>query len=224
MLKYENINLVKDAEQRMKYDRYRWGHNSHSRDSDTLLVFTQGTQAEADAKSNLDFCLDVGRKFNADYLVLHEDAIQFVGKNIREGVLDFLMPADWSKKYMEWADTRNIHVSNSSSGLGEVYSFNPWRRAFADTKTRGIYKVDTGTRIKNRRQIIEAFWSFGFATQRGRTLSVSSIRYSGSRDELEELTQQANKYWNRRFSSDVAKKIVSAYRSINRYAAWPGAW
>jgi hypothetical protein len=34
----------------------------------------------------------------------------------------------------------------------------------------------------------------------------------------------AERHWNRRNTSDVAKKLVSAWRSINRYAAWPGSW
>jgi hypothetical protein len=78
--------------------------------------------------------------------------------------------------------------------------------------------------MTRREDIIRAFWSLGFATWRGRPYSIARLRWSGEREELEELTSLAGRYWRNRSRSDVAKKIVSAHRSINRYAAWPGAW
>jgi hypothetical protein len=87
-----------------------------------------------------------------------------------------------------------------------------------------VYDVTTGQRMTRRETIIRAFWDLGFATWRGRPYSVARLRWSGERAELEELTALAGRYWPNQYRSDVAKKIVSAHRSINRYAAWPGAW
>ena len=89
---------------------------------------------------------------------------------------------------------------------------------------QGIYDVATGRRLTNRREIIERMWALGFAAQRGRPLLIARVRWTGNRQELEHVTQLAQQYWDRRHQSDMAKKMVSAFRSINRYAAWPGAW
>jgi hypothetical protein len=223
MLTYQNIYAVQSAQERLRQG-YRWGFGHHTKDSDALLVFTQGQEAKQDAQRNLDFCLDTGRRYHADYLVLHNNMIQFVGQRIREGVMDALAPGAWRQEYMTWSDSRGIDSSTDYSGRGELYSLRPWRKAFADSSTRGIYEVATGKRIKNRQDIIERFWSLGYATWRGRPPRVASVRWSGNREELEMLTSMAEKYWYRRHQSNVAKKMCSAYTSINRYAAWPGAW
>lgn len=223
MLKYETIYQVRDARERLKRNSYR--HTTHfTRDSDTMLVFTIGSKADAEAQNNLDFCLDVGRRFDAQYLVLHENKIQFVGAQIKSHIMKELAPDAWRKEYMAWSDSRNIDFMDDGSGLGEFYSFRPLRRAFADKNTQGIYDIATGQRIKNRREIITRFWDLGFAAQRGQPLSVCPIRWSGRRDELEDLTEIADRHWRRKNTSEVAKKIVSSFRSINRFAAWPGAW
>jgi hypothetical protein len=67
-------------------------------------------------------------------------------------------------------------------------------------------------------------WALGFAAHRGRPLSIAKIRWTGSRQELELATQLAEQHWDRRRTSDVARKLCSVFTSINRYAAWPGAW
>lgn len=223
MLKYAEIHQVVQAQERLRTNYYRFG-STHNRDSDALLVFTLGQEAEQQAQKNLEFCQDIGRRYQAEYLVLHDNKIQFAGRRIREGIMDALAPGAWRNEYMEWTDSRSIDIGSDSSGLGECYSMRPWRRAFAMSHTRGIYELGTGNRLKNRRDIIERFWSLGYAAWRGRPLSVASIRWSGSREELEVVTQLADRYWSRRHSSDAAKKMVSAYTSLNRYAAWPGAW
>lgn len=225
MLEYKNLHAVKQARLRLKHDRYRWSNEGKSKDEDSLVVFTIGHKADDDAKHNLEFCLHTGRNFNAEYLVLHDNLIQFVGKQIKPGIVDSLIPKPWRQDYDSWVGQRGqIDVYDEGSYPGEVYAMRFWRRAFATQLTQGIYELSTGQRIKNRREIIQRFWDLGFASQRGVPLSVCKIRYSGSRNELEELTKMADRYWSNRHKSDVAKKTVSMYNSINRYAAWPGAW
>jgi hypothetical protein len=223
MLAYQNIYSIGQAQDRLRRG-YRWDASGNTKDSDAMLVFTQGPEAEREAQHNLDYSLDTGRRYHADYLVLLDNKIQFVGRRISEGVIDALAPSEWRREYMKWSDSRNIDMSSDSSGYGEHYSLRPWRRVFANSKTRGVYEIGTGNRIKNRQDIIERFWSLGYATWRGRPLSVASVRWSGNREELTMLTDLAEKYWYRRSQSDVAKKMCSAYTAINRYAAWPGSW
>lgn len=225
MLAYQTIYQVEQAQDRLRRDagRYRW-NTSHTFDSDTLLVFTMGQEAEQAAQNNLDFCLGIALDHDVDYLVLHDNKIQFLGRRIREGIMTTVAPGPWAQDYMTWSDSRSINISSDNSGQGELYGLRSWRRAFATRKTQGIYEVASGTRLKNRRDIIERFWSLGYAAWRGRPLCVSSVRQTGTRAELEVLTKLADQYWHRRHSSDAAKKMCAAYTSLNRYAAWPGAW
>jgi hypothetical protein len=223
MLAYKNIYAVRDAQERLS-GNYRWGTGHNTRDSDTLVVFTIGTKADEDAANNLNFLLKVGKTHGANYLVLHENKIQYLADHADNKLEQDLFPKDWIAQYLEWTESENLHFDIQDSGQGFCHSFRPWRRSFATRKTRGIYDLSTGTRLTNRQGIIERMWDHGFAAWRGRPLSVASIKWSGSREELEELTDIADRHWNRRHKSDMAKKMCSAYTAINRYAAWPGAW
>lgn len=223
MLKYENIHAIRDAEERLR-GNYRWGAGNHTKESDTLLMFTVGTQAEQDAIDNLDFLLSLGKKHSATHLVLHGNKIQYLADHNSNGIEQDLLPTEWTQRYREWVDSPNIDFTVQDSGQGFCHSFRIWRRAFATRKTHGIYDLSTGVRLTNRQEIIERIWNHGFAAWRGRPLAVANIKWSGSREELEDLTVIADRYWNRRHKSDMAKKMCSAYTAINRYAAWPGAW
>lgn len=224
MLHYQTIYQIRDARYRLKKDYYTYGRTTHTKDADTMLVFTHGSIADQQAKENLNFLLDAGRKFNAELLVLHEGKIQFAGRNMSPEIQSWVLPADWCHEWQEWSDSRSIDARFDDSGLGESFTIRFWRRCFADNKTQGVYDVASGTRLTNRKETIRKFWALGFAAWRGRPLAVAEIRHTGTRNDLLEISELANKYWSRRFQSDVAKKIVSTYRSINRYAAWPGAW
>ncbi len=223
MLKYENIYAIRDAEERLRRG-YRWGSGNHTQASDTLLMFTIGSKAEEDATSNLDFLIALGQKHGASHLVLHGNKIQYLASHANNELEQDLLPREWVKKYLEWIDSKNLEFGIQDSGQGFCHSFRPWRRAFATRKTHGIYDLSTGRRLTNRQNIIERIWDHGFAAWRGRPLSVANIKWSGTREELEDLTNIADRYWNRRHKSDMAKKMCSAYTSINRYCAWPGAW
>lgn len=223
MLKYENIYAIRDAEERLRRG-YRWGTGHHTKESDALLMFTIGPTAEQDAKDNLEFVLSVGQKHGAAYVVLHGNKIQYLTNNANNGLEQDLAPKDWMTKYQDWIDSKNIDFTIEDSGQGFCHSLKSWRRAFATPKTHGIYDVHKGIRLTNRHGIIQCMWDHGFAAWRGRPLGVASVRWSGTREELEDLTVIADRYWTRRYKSDMAKKMCSAYTSINRYAAWPGAW
>ena len=223
MLKYENIYAICDAEERLRRG-YRWGAGHHTKDSDALLMFTIGPKADEDAANNLDFLLTLGQKHSATHLVLHANKIQYLANDATNGIEQDLLPTEWTQQYQEWLESKNLEFAVHESGQGFCHSFRTWRRAFATRKTHGIYDLATGRRLTNRQEIIERIWDHGFAAWRGRPLSVANIKWSGSREELEDLVKIADRYWSRRHKSDMAKKMCSAYTSINRYAAWPGAW
>jgi hypothetical protein len=91
-------------------------------------------------------------------------------------------------------------------------------------KHQGIYRVSDGRRITNRQEIIESFWQYGFAARRGRPLTIAGQRWVGDRDEIEHISNLEQQYRLRDRRSEIANRIVNTYRSLIRYAAWPGHW
>ena len=189
-----------------------------------FLRLQAAQQAEEDAVNNLDFLLTIGKKNGASHLILHDNCVQFLSHDANDQLEQDLLPQHWVEEFNEWTDSRQLDFEVQYSEQGFCYSFRTWRRSLATRKTHGIYDLATGTRLTNRQEIIQRMWDHGFAAWRGRPLRVASIRWSGTRSELEDLTCIADRYWNRRLQSDMAKKMCSAYTAINRYAAWPGAW
>ena len=231
MLKYQTINEANQVQDRLRrnhYGRNLWRSDTHTRDGDTLSLFTLSPEAERDSKANFDLVMATARHYGQTLLCIKPTQIQVAGtgdSGRTQAVADALFPKDWIKSYEEWIDSSHGGRPRlEQSLLGEVCEFYTYRPAFCLRGQQGVYDVATGRRLTNRREIIERMWDLGFAAQRGRPLSIARIRWTGQRDELEEISELADRYWNRRYTSEAAKKLVSAWRSINRYAAWPGSW
>lgn len=230
MLVYENIYKVKQALARIKRNGYRWGSGSsvHSLENDKVMAFTFGEQAQKDSQHNVDFVFSQARDCGAKMLVLKDAAIQVVTNNGRgEDVAHSMFRRDWLEQFNQWCDSKQMKINwrLENSGVGECVSFQHYLDCFFMPEHVGVYDVATGKKVTNRQSIIQQFWDMGFATWRGRPLGVAQLKWSGTRDELEELTELAAKHWQngRNNRTEVSAKIVSAWRSINRHAAWPGA-
>jgi len=228
MLRYEQIYEVSGARRRLKkgQDRYSYRYDGRTRDNDQLSLFTFESAAMADSAHNLDFLLAQARGYNQRYVILTDTKIQIAGEHDTEHVANAIAPRAWLRDFAEWLEAHHGHSAPAVDDTrhGSVVTLQSWRHCFCLKEHQGVYDVTTGRRMTRREDIIRAFWSLGFATRRGRPCSIARLRWSGEREELEELTALADRYWRSHSRSDVAKKITSAYRSINRYAAWPGSW
>jgi hypothetical protein len=231
MLRYEHIYEVSGARRRLgnrthRRDPYAWRQDGRNRDADQLALFTFESAALADSAHNLDFLLAQARGHDQRYVVLTDTKIQIAGEHDTERVAAAIAPREWQQDYLKWTEANGGHAAPTVEDTrhGSVVTLQSWRHCFCLKEHQGVYDVTTGRRMTRREDIIRAFWSLGFATRRGRPYSIARLRWSGEREELEELTALAGRYWNRQYRSDVAKKITSAHRSINRYAAWPGSW
>jgi hypothetical protein len=231
MLRYETIYEVSGARRRLgnrthRRDPYAWRQDGRNRDADQLSLFTFETPALADSANNLDFLLAQARGYNQRYVVLTDTKIQIAGEHDTEHVANSIAPPEWQRDFAEWLEYQSGYNAPAVDDTrhGSTVTLQSWRHCFCLKEHQGVYDVATGRRMTCREDIIRAFWDLGFATWRGRPYSIARLRWSGEREELEELTALASRYWNSKYRSDVAKKIVSAHRSINRYAAWPGAW
>jgi hypothetical protein len=230
MIGYERIYEINRVRRRLKQDRYGgyFGTTDHTRDGDRLQEFTLGPAAVAQSQANLDTCLAIAREYEQDLVVIKPYVIQIAGSTgsgRSELVAGRLWPRQWLVEHSRWLDGSGPTApSLDATEQGEVAAFYSYRACLCLNEHQGVYEASTGRRLTNRRDTIQRIWDLGFAAVRGRPLAIARTRWTGTRAELETITQLADRYWTRKHSSEAAKKMVSAYTSINRYAAWPGAW
>ena len=231
MLKYETISEANKTDSRLRRGRYGGYYgDQHTRDGDRLALFTLTPQARKDSEQNFDFVMSMARRYNRQLVVIKPNQIQVAGElgadiDSVQQVADALFPGSWLKGYETWIDSSSpMHPRLDASHWGEVAEFYTYRPSMCLREHQGVYDVRTGRKLTNRRDIIQRMWDLGFAAVRGRPLSIAQIRWTGEREELQEISDLADRYWNRKYQSEAAKKLVSAFTSINRYAAWPGAW
>lgn len=230
MLNYQIISEANKTQERLRRNGYgnRWQDSNHTREADTLSLFTLGPQAQQHSRANFDLVMSLAQQYRQDLLVIKPQQVQVAGVgdgSLNRDMARVLFPDTWLREYERWIDTTHaISPRFDQSEQGAFLEFYTYRPALCLREQQGVYDVATGRRLTNRREIIERMWRLGFAAQRGRPLSIARIRWTGNREELTEVADLADRYWNRRNTSEVAKKMVSAWRSINRYAAWPGSW
>jgi len=227
MLKYETIYEVAGARRRMKgQDRYSYRYDGRNRENDQLALFTFENEALQDSQHNLDWLLALARSMDQRYVVLTENKVQIAGDipDRSAKVARAMTPQNWCELFDLWCESKAPNSTSDKTTRGGVAGLHLWRRCLALKEHQGVYEASTARRITNREEIIRAFWDLGFATWRGRPYSIAKLRWSGEREELEELKDLFDRHWSNQYRSEMAKKMVSAYRSINRHAAWPGAW
>ena len=231
MLRYQTISEANKTQERLRLNRYGgnyWREETHTREADVLAMFTLTPEAQQHSGHNFDLVMTTARHYRQDLVVIKPEQIQVAGPgdgSVNRNIAKELFPESWLREYEQWLDTTYPLVPRvDHSGQGAFTEFYTYRPALCLREHRGVYDVATGRRLTNRRDIIERMWRLGFAAQRGRPLSIARTKYTGNREELQEIADLADRHWNRRNTSEAAKKLVSVWRSINRYAAWPGSW
>ena len=231
MLKYKTISEVNTIQERLRRNSYGgtyWREETHNRETDTLSLFTLSTEARRDSEHNFDLVMDTARHFGQDLVVIKPQQVQIAGAgdgSVNQEIAKVLFSRPWLREYEKWIDTTHpMSPKLDQSEQGAVTEFYTYRPAMCLREQQGVYDVTTGQRLTNRRHIIERMWQLGFAAQRGRPLSMARTRWTGNREELTEIADLADRHWNRRNTSEASKKLVSVWRSINRYSAWPGSW
>lgn len=234
MLKYENIAAWSRARSRLQH-RYSyatsWSRNDHDsqQDSDRLTLFATDLPSQRESQDNLDHLLHVANKTNAVGLILKPRLVQLFG--YKDAIdLNSIADQDWRDKWWTWwSDLNGSHSvpqwqqhEFAECYVVELQTYGPGY--FCRSHQVGVYQGQDGGKITARRQQIEFLWSQGLASRRGRPIHVASQRWSGSKQELTMLTQLASQHKSRARQSEVSAKLVSAFNSINRYVAWPGAW
>ena len=231
MLKYETIYEVNSTQERLRGNRYGdnyWRKETHNREADVLAMFTLEPEAQKESEHNFALVMATARHCQQDLVVFKPGQVQIAGtgdSSVNQDIANQLFPESWLREYEQWLDTTYpLAPRVDHSGQGAFTEFYTYRPALCLREHQGVYDVATGRRLTNRREIIERMWRLGFAAQRGRPLSIARTHWTGNREELQEIADLADRHWNRRNTSEAAKKLVSVWRSINRYSAWPGSW
>ena len=231
MLRYQIICEANKTQERLRRNRYGgnyWREETHNREADTLAAFTLIPESQQHSKHNFDLVLATARHYRQDLVVIKPEQIQVAGPgdgSVNQDIAKELFAESWLREYEQWLDTTYpLSPRVDHSGQGAFTEFYTYRPALCLREHQGVYDVATGRRLTNRRDIIERMWRLGFAAQRGRPLSIARTKWTGNREELQEIADLADRHWNRRNTSEAAKKLVSVWRSINRYSAWPGSW
>ena len=224
MIQYANVRAFSAARERSCRDHYSYRSDGHTRDSDRLIMFTTENSAQEESAFNLEHFKILGRAFDVRYLVVSRVKIQFLSNKDPEPIRDSVIKEAWYQEYKK-EHTYGADMITDRTNLGAVLHLRAYNHGLFLKEQYGVYDLEEDRRIKNREEIIRRFWDHGFATWRGRPPTVAQLRWSGPREHLEDLTVLADRYWKHNNGrNEVAKKIVSAFRSINRYAAWPGSW
>lgn len=86
------------------------------------------------------------------------------------------------------------------------------------------YKDNKFERIKNRHEQIETLWEYGFASKRGRPITVGRTSHSGTKIEILQLVEWLEKLriWNT--GSEIQYKTQQIFNTLNRHYAWPEYW
>ena len=224
-MKAQHVEQYSQAQYRLRGNRYGWRGDTHTRDSDRLIMFTVEQSAKEESAINLEYFQDLGQRHGAEFMTANNNKIQFVSKRPMKWIRMEIEGSQWYKDLVQENEGwRRPGLESDITDRGECVTVRQHRHGWLIPENMGVYDLENSQRIKNRERIIRTFWDYGFATWRGRPPTVAQIRWSGSREELEELTDLYERHIQRSHVSDVAKKMTSAYRSINRYAAWPGSW
>ena len=113
-------------------------------------------------------------------------------------------------------------VWRDDTDVGSASSITYHQAPFAVKEHAGVYDCATGEKITNRREIIQRMWNLGFASQRGRPLTVARNVWSGTRQDLVRAEEIYNEFRGK--NTDPARKLCSVYTSAARHYAWPGTW
>lgn len=231
-IKFENIAEWGKLHRKIKNNR-GWFYEQPSQDTIDgyrVQMFTLDKIAKQDSVHNLEVLKQKARDISASVLIVKGTEIQFVGTDYDAYMS--LNDEKWMDRYRKAMDSGKFYYSkpfwtHSGSDLNfhtfSLYAYGS-DSIFALAPQKGFYDVEKDCKVTNRKQQIEKLWDLGWVSRRGRPVSVGNEKYSGSREEIVEITKLANSMWSRRNESEVAKKICSCYTSINRDFCWPGSW
>lgn len=199
-----------------------------SRDmSKRLQLWTATPAAHEQSQANFDELLALARQQGCAWMILRPKRVQFMG-----GRPDLRQVFDqaWAQHY-----DHQMHDGDHYYGISDrldrlilnwtqrdhVSHIHYWTRMFVTDRHQGFWRVETGERMTNRLDQMDAIWNAGFLARRGRPLSCAQPSQYGTRDSIEHLGRLDR--WQLGSSDHIYRKLDQLYRSVNRDCCWPSS-
>jgi len=225
-LQTKDISLYTKVTGRLKNGRY-YRDFEQERAGLQLQQFTAQKSAMEHSSQNQKEILWRAEALNIPTVLITPKSIQFLGNN--DVVTEEIMTNDQLKAF----DTSENHYSRSlwrsevSSDGYECLELNLNYENYAVLQSeQGFFHYVDGkfTRIKNRHKQIEMLWDYGFASKRGRPLTVGRASHSGTKVEIIGLVSWLEKLRMLNSGSEIQYKTQQIYNTLNRHYAWPEHW
>lgn len=191
-----------------------------------VQMFTLDKPAAEESKHNLQELLNFCKTMEIPVLVGKANHFQLLGHHYQIPETDLLSEScreQIAGEELSYYRPRWTHFcSETGHWCQQFYGFgeNLWLRS----PEIGFYDVESGNKITNRKQQIEMLWSLGFVSRRGRPVSAADESSCGSPSDVIAISKLAGQMHKKTFKSDIAKRIVSVYKSTHRYYCWPNHW
>jgi hypothetical protein len=225
-LQTKDVSIYTKVTNRLKNGRY-YRNFEEERAGYQLQQFTVEKTAKQHSLENQKEILWRAQALFIPVVLLTPSTMQFIGNN--NVVADEIMTEEQIKAF----DTSENHWSRStwrsevSDQGNECLELNLNYENFALLPSeQGFFQCIDGKfiRIKNRHAQIKKLWDYGFASKRGRPLTVGRTSHSGTKTEILHLVDWLQKLRNINSGSEIKFKIQQIYNTLNRHYAWPDHW
>ena len=225
-LETKDISLYTTVTHRLKNGRY-YRNFDEERAGLQLQQFTAQKSAQEHSFQNQKEILWRAQALFIPTVLITPKIIQFMGN--KAVIADEIM----TEKQLKSFDTNENHWSRSTwrsevSDQGveclelnlnyESYAVLPSEQGFFQ------FKDNKFERIKNRYTQIETLWNYGFASKRGRPLTVGRTNQSGTKTEIIQLVDWLKRLKQSNSGSEIKYKVQQIYNTLNRHYAWPEHW
>ena len=225
-LETKDISLYTKVTHRLKNGRY-YRNFEEERAGLQLQQFTAQKSAQEHSVQNQKEILWRAQALFIPTVLITPKIIQFLGNDAV--IADEIM----TEKQLKSFDTSENHWSRSTwrsevSDQGvECLELNLNYENYAVLPSeQGFFQFNDNKfeRIKNRYKQIETLWNYGFASKRGRPLTVGRTNQSGTKTEIIQLVDWLKRLKQINSGSEIKYKVQQIYNTLNRHYAWPEHW
>jgi len=222
-LETKDISLYTKVTHRLKNGRY-YRNFDEDRAGLQLQQFTAQKSAQEHSVQNQKEILWRAQALFIPTVLITPKTIQFMGNEAV--VADEIM----TEKQLKSFDTTDNHWSRSTwrsevSDQGvECLELNLNYENYAVLPSeQGFFQFTDNKfeRIKNRYTQIETLWNYGFASKRGRPLTVGRTNQSGTKTEIIQLVDWLKRLKQINSGSEIKYKVQQIYNTLNRHYSWP---
>src|SRR6056300_759488 len=225
-LETKDISLYTAVTHKLKNGRY-YRNFAEERAGYQLQQFTAQKSAQEHSVQNQKEILSRAEELSIPTVLITPRVIQFLGNDaiIADEIMTEAQLKSLDNSDNQWTSS-NWRSEVSDQGVEclelnlsyENYAVLPSEQGFFQ------FKDNKFERIKNRYTQIETLWNYGFASKRGRPLTVGRTNQSGTKTEIIQLVDWLKRLKQINSGSEIKYKVQQIYNTLNRHYAWPDHW